>query len=104
MLDIFDKIKLELGENFKTGDDTVLANIIDETITDALSISNRENTDKNIQLLSSDISKCAISKYLIRGSEGSKSISTQGTTASLENPIEVMRNDIVKSGKRVPFI
>ena len=28
MLDIFDKIKLELGENFKTGDDTVLANII----------------------------------------------------------------------------
>ena len=39
MLDIFDKIKLELGENFKTGDDTVLANIVDETITDALSIS-----------------------------------------------------------------
>ena len=57
MLDIFDKIKLELGENFKTGDDTVLANIIDETITDALSISNRKNTDENIQLLSSDISK-----------------------------------------------
>lgn len=104
MLDIFDKVKLDLGENFKTGDDTVLANIIDEAITDALSISNRANTEKNIQLLSSEISKCSKSKYLLRGAEGSKSLSTQGTSSSFEDPLEVMRTDIVKSGKRVPFI
>lgn len=101
---MLEEIKKDLADNFQTGDEEVLRQIIDETTTDALSISNREKTSKNIQLLESDIKKCVKSKYLQRGAEGSNSLGDSGKSTSFNNPSEIMRQDIVKAGKRVPFL
>lgn len=97
-------IKRELGENFRDGDEIILRKLVDEVTTDALSISNRQETDKNIEILSSEIKECVKSKYLLRGTEGSKSISDDGRSISIGDPMEKLRIDIVKNGKRVPFI
>ena len=97
-------IMSELGENFRTGDETILEKFIDEVTTDALSISNRQETDKNIEILSSEIKECVKGKYLLRGAEGSKSISDDGRSINIGDPMEKLRIDIVKNGKRVPFV
>lgn len=101
---MLEEIKKDLADNFQVGDEEVLRQIIDETTTDALSISNREKTSKNIQLLESDIKKCVKAKYLQRGAEGSNSLGDSGKNTSFNNPSEIMRQDIVRAGKRVPFI
>lgn len=100
---MLEEIIEDLADNFQTEDEAVLQKYIDETTLDALSISNRENTTDNIELLTSDIKKCVKSKYLLRGSEGAKSLSDSGKSTSFENPDEIMRIEIVKSGKRVIF-
>lgn len=101
---MLEKIKLDLSDNFKQGDDKVLQELIDEATTDALSISNRENTEKNIKLLTSEITDYVKAKYLQRGAEGSKSLSDSGISTSFDDAYEKLRKDIVKSGKRVPFV
>lgn len=101
---MLEEIKKDLADNFQPGDEEVLRKYIDETTTDALSISNRENNSKNITLLTSDIKKCVKSKYLQRGAEGSNSLSDSGKSTAFQNPTEIMRLEIVKSGKRVPFL
>lgn len=101
---MLEEIKKDLADNFQPGDEEVLRKYIDETTTDALSISNRENNSKNITLLTSDIKKCVKSKYLQRGAEGSNSLNDSGKSTAFQNPTEIMRLEIVKSGKRVPFL
>ena len=101
---MLEEIKKDLADNFRSGDEDVLRQYIDETTTDALSISNRKKTTDNIRLLESDIKKCVKSKYLQRGSEGSNSLSDSGKSTSFNNPTETMRIEIVKAGKRVPFL
>lgn len=101
---MLEEIKKDLADNFQTGDEEVLRQLIDETTTDALFISNRNKTAKNIQLLESDIKKCVKSKYLQRGAEGSNSLGDSGISTSFNNPSEIMREEIVKAGKRVPFL
>lgn len=101
---MLEEIKKDLADNFQVGDEEVLRQYIDETTTDALSISNRKKTPDNIRLLESDIKKCVKSKYLLRGSEGSNSLSDSGKSTSFNNPTEIMRIEIVKAGKRVPFL
>jgi hypothetical protein len=100
---MLEEIKKDLAENYR-GDDLVLKEIIDETTTVALSISNRKNTQENINLLKNDIKKCVKGQYIQRGAEGSNSLSDGGKSTSFNNPIEIMRIEIVKSGKRVPFL
>lgn len=101
---MLEEIKKDLADNFRPGDEEVLRKYIDETTTSALSISNRPKNQANIELLTSEIKKCVKSKYLQRGSEGSKSLSAGGINTPFENPDEVMRIEIVKSGKRVPYL
>lgn len=101
---MLEDIKKDLSENFREGDEQILNDYIEEATTDALTISNRANTEENINLLTSDIKKCVKSMYLLRGAEGNKSLSDDGRSSSFENPKEVMRIEIVKSGKRVPFL
>lgn len=94
----------DLADNFHEGDEAILKEIIDEVTNSALSISNRKRSQKNIALLSSEIKKCVKGLYLNRGAEGTKSISDDGKGLSFENLMEELRVNIVKSGKRVPFI
>lgn len=101
---MLDKIKVDLADNFKEDDDALLQNIIDRVIKDALTISNRTNTKSNIELLSSEIMECVKSIYLQRGSEGSNSLSDSGISVSFNSPMEIMRTNIVKNGKRNLFL
>lgn len=101
---MLEEIKKDLADNFRTGDEDILRQFVDETTTDALIISNRKNTKENIRILESDIKKCVKSKYLQRGAEGSNSLGDSGISTSFNNPTEIMREEIVKAGKRIPFI
>lgn len=97
-------IKRDLADNFREGDDAILNEYIDRVTADALSISNRKATIDNIRLLSSEIKQCVKALYLQRGAEGSKSLSDSGINTAFNNPLEDLRTNIVKAGKRVPFI
>lgn len=101
---MLEEIKKDLADNFRSGDEEVLRQYIDETTADALSISNRKKTRENIELLESDIKKCVKSKYLQRGAEGSNSLGDSGKSTSFNNPTDIMRQEIVKAGKRVPYL
>lgn len=101
---MLEDIKRDLANNFRTGDDAILQKYIDRVTADALSISNRSNTIGNINLLSSEITRCVKELYLQRGAEGSNSLSDSGVSTSFNKPLEDLRINIVKAGKRVPFI
>ena len=72
---MLEEIKTDLADNFREGDDDILQEYIDRVTADALSISNREETEDNINLLKSEIKQCVKALYLQRGGEGSKGIS-----------------------------
>ena len=101
---MLEEIKTDLADNFRAGDEEILNKYIDEVTADALSISNRKRSAENIALLSSEIKQCVKEKYLQRGAEGSNSLSDSGKSISFSNPIENMRVNIVKAGKRVLFL
>lgn len=100
---MLEDIKRELGENFNPEEYDILNNLIQQITRDALSIANREDTEVNRGLLSSEIKQCVKALYLQRGSEGSSSFSDSGKSTSFTNPLEELRNNIVKSGKRKIF-
>lgn len=101
---MLNEIKLDLADNFRTGDESILQEYIDRVTADALSISNREDTDDNKNLLKSEIKQCVKGLYLQRGGEGSKSLNAGGTNSTFTDCLEDLRKNIVKAGKRVPFI
>lgn len=97
---MLERIKVDLADNFRKGDESVLLDLISMVTTDALSISNRKVNKDGI--LDSNIIKCVKEMYLQRGSEGSKSLSDSGVSTSFDNPKETMRKEIVAEGKRLP--
>lgn len=99
MSEMLNEIISDLADNYRN-DEAVLTSILNDTITNALFLSNRENTEQNIEILSSEIKKAVKSIYLQRGAEGSKSLSEMGTSTGFENPLETLEKDIVRNGKR----
>lgn len=90
------KIIADLASNFVPNDEIVLEDILTDVTSCALDISNRES----IKGLEYEIKKCVKSIYLQRGTEDVNSLNQSGRSASYVNPMEIMRNDIIKSGKR----
>lgn len=101
---MLEKIKLDLADNFRDGDDEILQDYIDRVTTDALSISNRVHTQSNIDLLSTEIEQCVKGLYLQRGGEGSTGMNDGQVSSTFTKCLEDLRVNIVKAGKRVPFI
>lgn len=101
---MLEEIKIDLADNFRTGDDELLQEYIDRVTADALSISNRKNTPENINLLSTEIKQCVKGLYLQRGGEGSTSMQSGGTNSTFTKCLEDLRVNIVKAGKRVPYL
>lgn len=101
---MFEEIKNDLAENFKQEDEAILKSIIERITNDALIISNRVKSKKNIDILSSDIKECVKAIYLQRGAEGSNSLSDSGINTSFNKPMQEMRENIVKAGKRIMFL
>ena len=104
--EVLQKIIAILGDNYKTSDANVLADLLDSIILQASYISNREidlnsNSDKNFELLSPEIINATVIAYETRGVESVKSQSELGQSNTFVDYTEKLRNDIIKNGKRV---
>lgn len=78
------RLKLDLSVNFKTGDDSVLSDFIDDYISIASNNSNRRKDDERLYPY---VYKAVKSAYLLRGNEGSSS-STEGSLSTSYEDIE----------------
>lgn len=92
----------DLADNYRNDKD-VLSTILNDTISNALFVSNRSYNNKNIMILLPEIKEAVKSIYLQRGSEGSNSVSELGTSNSFKNPLEEMKKSIVSNGKRLIY-
>lgn len=90
----------ELGDNYNSDDRSVLEEILEEITTNALTISNCENSAKNIEYLKREIKTCVKGIYLQRGSEGLENLSQSGINSSFNDCMDKLRNDIIRNGKR----
>lgn len=90
----------ELGDNYNSDDASVLNDILEEVIANALTISNCENSAKNINFLKQEIKTCVKGIYLQRGSEGLEKLSQSGINSSFNDCMDKLRNDIIRNGKR----
>lgn len=91
-----EKIKDDLGANYRDKDEEVLKEILEEVSSIASDISNNKDTNK----LFPYIKKAVKAIYLTRGSEGLQSHNVGSMSYSYEDIIEKLRNDIIKSGLR----
>lgn len=99
----------DLGDNFKSGDESLIKQLLEEVLNDALIISNRDKlyvneTDDDstqIKVLSSNIRKAVKTIYLQRGAEDVVSNSVSGLSNSYDAAIETMSKDIIRQGKRI---
>jgi len=94
---MLNEIKTELGANFKTGDETILQQYIDDLTIVALQCSNRSTGDTTMDYL---IKQVVESVYLRRGDEGKDSSSEGSISSSYKDAEEKLRNDIIKNGLR----
>ena len=91
-----DKIIADLGANYKD-DKKVLEEILEEVSSIVSDISNRQ---KNDEKLFPYVKKATKAIYLSRGAEGLTSRNEGSISASFEDIIDKLRNDIIKSGLR----
>lgn len=105
-----ESIITDLGDNFKSGDESLIKQLLEEVLNDALIISNRDKlyvneTDETdstqIKVLSSNIRKAVKTIYLQRGAEDVVSNSVSGLSNSYDAAIETMSKDIIRQGKRI---
>lgn len=100
---MLEDIKAQLGDNYREKDDTFLQRLIDKVTAIALSVSNRSNTEDNIELLSPYIEECVVGDYLNRGGEGLNSLNDSGKNSSFKNNRAEMRSNIIKDGLRILY-
>lgn len=100
---MLESIILDLGDNFFDSDRQIVANILDDVITNALFISKRRKNKENLQLLSLEIKQCVKSLYLQRGTEDVSVLSTSGKNATFSDAFNKLRENIIKNNKRVVF-
>lgn len=100
---MLNEIIAELGDNFNSSDTTVLQGILDYVTANALTISNRANSNQEISFLEPEIKECTRGIYLKRGAEGLNSLSQGGVSSTFSDNIEKLRNDIIKNGKRICY-
>ena len=96
---MLNEIIKRLADNYQN-DIEVLEGLLDEAITIALSISNRKNTEDNINLLKPYIEEYVMATYLSRGGEGLNSLSDSGKSSSFKSAKDEMRSNIIKDGLR----
>lgn len=94
---MLEKIIRQLGDNYDVNDNQVLLDLIDEARHSALSFTNRQETDKDMDNI---IKRAVIAKYLQRGGEGSTSLNELGKSTSFYDPYEKMKQELLTEGKR----
>ena len=105
----------DLGANYRSEDSLILGALLDETIENALDISNRKqlvSIDENgyyvadslsnqLIILASEIRRAVKSLYLQRGSEDVSTQSNSGISSTFDNAQKRLRDDIIANGKRL---
>lgn len=92
---MLEEIKRDLGAYYSNDDEEILATILDDVTANALSFSNN-----NVENLRYEIKECVKVMYLRRGTEHNSNLNANGESANFIDPIQEMRNNIVKNGKR----
>ncbi len=100
---LLENIKQDLNVNYDEKDYRILDDLLDDTITNAFLISNRKENLNNLKVLSTEIKECVKTMYLQRGTEDVKSSGESGRSSVFKDPLEQLRNNIIKNGKRVLF-
>lgn len=90
----------KLGPLFKPTDDTVISNIGETVILEALDLANMKDISESLDLLRSIIIETIIIAYENRGSESLKSQSALGQSDSFIDWNEYLQTNITKKGKR----
>lgn len=96
---MLDDIKRELGAYYSNEDEELLVSILDEVTANAFTLSN----NNTVEQLKPEIKLCVKSMYLRRGTEHNSSLNANGESTNYIDPIEEMRNNIIKNGKRRAF-
>lgn len=96
MADNIEKIKSDLGANYRNDED-VLKDILEEVTSIASDISNRTKDDEK---LFPYIKKAVKAEYLARGAEGLTSRNEGSVSSSFEDIVDKLRNNIIKSSLR----
>lgn len=104
--EVLQKIIAILGDNYKANDSSVLESLLDQVITQASYISNRDidlesQEDNNFKLLTPEIINATVIAYQNRGVESVKSQSELGESNTFVDYTEKLRTDIIKNGKRI---
>lgn len=97
---LLEEIKADLADNFSASDETVLGDLLEDVINDALSMANRPATEAGVTVLSSNIKKATKTIYLQRGIEDVKSNSQSGLSNTYDDAMETMLKDIIRQNKR----
>lgn len=101
---IQNEIIAELGDMYDAADSAVLYDILDDVITDALYVSNRQyksNRDDQLTILKSNIKKATKTIYLQRGTEDVTSETQSGISKTYDIAMETMKQDIIRQNKRL---
>lgn len=101
---IQNEIIAELGDMYDATDSAVLYDILDDVITDALYVSNRQyksNRDDQLTILKSNIKKATKTIYLQRGTEDVTSETQSGISKTYDIAMETMKQDIIRQNKRL---
>lgn len=96
---MLEEIKKELGAYYSEEDEELLVSILDEVTANAFTLSN----NNTVEQLKPEIKLCVKSMYLRRGTEHNSSLNANGESTNYIDPIEEMRNNIIKNGKRRAF-
>lgn len=99
--EIQEQVIADLAENFKSGEEQVITDIIADLMMVAFSTSNRK--ESNGDRLKPYIVEATKSEYLSRGSEGLSSLSEGGKSSNFINIKERMRSNIISDGMRLVF-
>lgn len=107
--ELLTQITADLSVNYESRDYTVLSQILEDVIEDALIMSNRDAKarvstqakEAQLTILSSNIKKATKTIYLQRGIEDVKSNSQNGLSNSYDEAMDTMLRDIIRQNKRL---
>lgn len=88
---MLDRLKKDVSLNFKTGDDSILSDFIDDYISIASHNSNRKENDTKLYPYVYEAVKEA---YLRRGDEGSSSSTEGSLSTSYVDIVEKLKKDV----------
>lgn len=97
-LELVEKVKRNLGPNFKESDSKVLTEIVEDLLTIASNISHRKTIDKKLYPL---VNKASRAEYIARGNEGISSNSEGGISNSYYKIVDELKADIISNRLRV---